>query len=452
MRKFLLILTLLAGATPAYAQLGSVPYAFSSGTAISSSQVNANFSTAYSTALNRTGGTMTGSLTTLSLLPTTTATYDLGVTGTRYRDAWLSRDLAVGRNLAVIGSYTGTGQLADTVSTSGDYVGVLVNSHASGFGLHIQAASGSNPSLVVSDVTGGTILFEVLGSGTVTTATNLSVGTSLGVSTSATVGTTLSTGGAATLNSAVITNGATIGTTLAVSGASTFSGAITATSQTVTAGGFVGTTGAISTTLSAGSFSAGSAAVSGATTLGTNTTSGLTTLNGGLTANSGINVTAGTIVLQTTVNMTAASGDGIDMDIVGAKAIQFARGGVVSGNITMSGGVTTYGTTSDRRLKNDLGPTRTGLETLMALQVRDYTMKSDFRAVRHTGFMAQQVLPLVPDAVTVPYTPQDYYEMDYGRLTPLLVKSIQDQQQQMELLKQDIINLQMEVARLRAVR
>ncbi len=406
----LLIVSMLLWATPAFAQLGSVPHVFSSGTAISSSDMNVNFSTAYGTALNRTGGTMTGSIGTQLVFPNTTAAYDIGAILAKYRDGWFSRDVYIGRDISSTGAGTFTGTItAANLTTAGT--------------LTANAAT-------ITTLAGGNGTF----SGT------------LGVS------------GAATLSSAVITNGATVGssltvgTTLGVSGASTFSGAITATSQTITAGAINTTTGAISTTLSAGSFSAGSAAVSGATTLGTNTTSGLTTLNGGLTANSGINVTAGTIVLQTTVNMTAASGDGIDMDIVGAKAIQFARGGVVSGNITMSGGVTTYGTTSDRRLKNDLGPTRTGLETLMALQVRDYTMKSDFGAVRHTGFMAQQVAPLVPDAVIVPAKPQDYYEMDYGRLTPLLVKSIQDQQQQMELLKQDLINLQMEVARLRAVR
>ena len=53
----------LLWASPSYAQLGSVPYSFSSGTVISSSQVNANFSASFANALNRTGGTMTGTLT-----------------------------------------------------------------------------------------------------------------------------------------------------------------------------------------------------------------------------------------------------------------------------------------------------------------------------------------------------------------------------------------------------
>ncbi len=403
MRKVSVLLMLL-WATPAFAQLGSVPYSFTSGTAISSSQVNTNFSTAYATALNRAGGTMTGTLTTLNVFPSVTATSDVGAILAKYRDGWFSRDVYIGRDISSTGAATFTGNIS---------------------ALSLSVSSG---------ITASTGNITTMTTGSEAIATTLTVGTTLGVAGVTNLSSTLTVAGATSLLS-----------TLNVTGAVTLNAGLTATAQTITAGTFSGTTGAISTTLSAGSFSAGSAAISGAFTTATNTTSGLTTLNGGLTANSGLNVTAGTIILQTTVNMTAASGDGIDMDIVGAKAIQFARGGVVSGNITMSGGVTTYGTTSDRRLKNDLGPTRTGLDTLMALQVRDYTMKSDFSAVRHTGFMAQQVAPLVPDAVIVPTKPQDYYEMDYGRLTPLLVKAIQDQQRQID-------TLQMEVARLRATR
>ncbi|MFN9577273.1 MAG: hypothetical protein ACK6AH_12090, partial [Gemmatimonadota bacterium] len=39
-----------------------------------------------------------------ALRPGTTATFDLGLTGTRFRDGWLSRDLTVGGALAVTGA------------------------------------------------------------------------------------------------------------------------------------------------------------------------------------------------------------------------------------------------------------------------------------------------------------------------------------------------------------
>lgn len=77
-RLFLSLAILLACAAPAAAQIGSVPFTFTPGTTISSSQVNTNFSTVYGNALNRTGGVMTGTLTSQSVIPSTTNTYNLG--------------------------------------------------------------------------------------------------------------------------------------------------------------------------------------------------------------------------------------------------------------------------------------------------------------------------------------------------------------------------------------
>ncbi len=408
MRK-LLIVSMLLWATPAFAQLGSVPYVYSSGTTVSSSQTNTNFSTAYALALNRAGGTMTGTLTTLNVFPATTATSDIGAILAKYRDGWFSRDVYIGRDISSTGAATFTGAIT---------------------ALSLSVSSG---------ITASTGNITTMTTGSEAIATTLTVGTTLGVAGVTNLSSTLTVAGATTLLS-----------TLSVSGA------ITATAQTITAGAINTTTGAISTTLSAGSFSAGSAAVSGLLTAGSETIGGTLGISGTTTAvaintsgrvssSAGLTVSAGTVIMQSTINAIAGSGDAMDIDIVGGTAIQFARGGVVSGSITMSGGVTAYNTTSDRRLKNDLGPTRTGLDTVLALQVRDYTMKSDFSATRHTGLMAQQVLPLVPDVVTVPSSSTGYYELDYGRLTPLLVKAIQDQQHQID-------TLQMEVARLRATR
>lgn len=59
-RKGLALLLVLAGVTPAAAQVSPV-YSFTAGTVISSAEVNANFAM-LSSALNRTGGTITGNI------------------------------------------------------------------------------------------------------------------------------------------------------------------------------------------------------------------------------------------------------------------------------------------------------------------------------------------------------------------------------------------------------
>ncbi len=73
-------LVLAASVAPASAQLGTVPYTFVAGTTIRAEETNLNFSTIYSNALNRTGGTMTGTLTALTVVPGSSNTYALGST------------------------------------------------------------------------------------------------------------------------------------------------------------------------------------------------------------------------------------------------------------------------------------------------------------------------------------------------------------------------------------
>jgi hypothetical protein len=105
-RLFALIFALVLLPGAAFAQLGTVPNTFTTGVN-DIDDLNENFTTAYSTALNRTGGTMTGTLTSQALVPATTAVYDLGTTLVKYRDGWFSR------NLDVAGSFAITGTISD---------------------------------------------------------------------------------------------------------------------------------------------------------------------------------------------------------------------------------------------------------------------------------------------------------------------------------------------------
>lgn len=96
MRKTLLLLAvLLLGARTAAAQI-TAPYTFTNGSVADADQVNANFAK-FSDALNRTGGTMTGTLTTRSVIPSANNTYDSAATGTRWANVY-----------SVLGNFSGT--------------------------------------------------------------------------------------------------------------------------------------------------------------------------------------------------------------------------------------------------------------------------------------------------------------------------------------------------------
>ena len=90
-----------------------------------------------------------------------------------------------------------------------------------------------------------------------------------------------------------------------------------------------------------------------------------------------------------------------------------------------------YNTTSDKRLKENIGRTRFGLADLLKLEVKDYTFIGNPAAARSTGFLAQDLFKVYPEAVKEGdhgTTVTNQWGVDYGKLTPLLVQAIQDQQ------------------------
>ncbi|MCB9185561.1 MAG: tail fiber domain-containing protein [Flavobacteriales bacterium] len=100
-------------------------------------------------------------------------------------------------------------------------------------------------------------------------------------------------------------------------------------------------------------------------------------------------------------------------------------------------------TPSDQRLKTNIQETTKGLADLMQLQVKDYVYKDDPEKPQ-TGFIAQEVYEVFPNAVSVggDDAKTDPWMMNYGNLTPLLVKAVQDltklveeQQKEIEALK-----------------
>lgn len=112
--KFLIFLALSLGLpVTASAQLGSVPNVFTSGSVISSSAVNTNFSTAYANALNRTGGTMTGTLNSRDVIPTTDATYALGSASFTFSNVYTAALTCTG--------CVDTTQIAATAVAAGSY-------------------------------------------------------------------------------------------------------------------------------------------------------------------------------------------------------------------------------------------------------------------------------------------------------------------------------------------
>ncbi len=135
-----------------------------------------------------------------------------------------------------------------------------------------------------------------------------------------------------------------------------------------------------------------------------------------------------------------------------SELVSFNRAGTGNiGNITMNsaGNGVTYNTSSDKRLKENIGRTRFGLSDLLRIEVKDYNFIGQAAASRVTGFLAQDLFRIYPDAVKEGdhgTTITNQWAVDYGRLTPLLVQAIQDQQQLIDAQQRKIAALEARAA------
>lgn len=91
--------------------------------------------------------------------------------------------------------------------------------------------------------------------------------------------------------------------------------------------------------------------------------------------------------------------------------------------------------TSDARQKRDIADLPYGLSSVMALRPVTYHWRQQGEAFegRRLGFIAQELLPVLPEAVTGTETDSTYLGLRSDAITPVLVKAIQEQQQQIEV-------------------
>lgn len=117
-----------------------------------------------------------------------------------------------------------------------------------------------------------------------------------------------------------------------------------------------------------------------------------------------------------------------NVSATGQYAVQFIRNSSEVGSITTTNTATTYATSSDQRLKENIQPTHYSLDDLMNIQVSDFSFIRDTTHTLQNGFIAQQLQTIYPEAVHIggddPNTAP--WAVDYGRLTPLIIQSIQE--------------------------
>ncbi|MEL7249601.1 MAG: FG-GAP-like repeat-containing protein [Bacteroidota bacterium] len=173
--------------------------------------------------------------------------------------------------------------------------------------------------------------------------------------------------------------------------------------------------------------------------------------------------------IENTTNENTVRNDGLKIvaghDTFNSFRNRFIRfttpSGTLCGEITQeSNNSVNYGTTSDLRLKENIRPTRYGLTAVLDIQVSDYNYKNEPEEQVKTGFLAQQLYHIYPIAVSPGGEDEniDPWTVDYSKLTPLLVKGMQEQQaiidelkRKNERLERQLLTLETQVSQITTV-
>jgi hypothetical protein len=118
--------------------------------------------------------------------------------------------------------------------------------------------------------------------------------------------------------------------------------------------------------------------------------------------------------------------------------------GTYVGGITYSNTATALVASSDERLKENITAAPPALEKAMSIEVVSYDWKHDPTHVEF-GLVAQRLNSIYSEAVNVGDDGEEVektWGVEYGRLTPMLLKAIQEQQQMIETLQAKVAALE----------
>ena len=126
----------------------------------------------------------------------------------------------------------------------------------------------------------------------------------------------------------------------------------------------------------------------------------------------------------------------------------FANPNGIVGSISTSGSATAFNTSSDYRLKQDVGPISQAIARLMHLRPVRFRWKADPAGPQVDGFIAHEAQEIVPEAVTGFKDQTDesgnpaYQGIDQAKLVPLLAAALQEAVSRIDALETRIASLE----------
>ena len=146
--------------------------------------------------------------------------------------------------------------------------------------------------------------------------------------------------------------------------------------------------------------------------------------------------TDGSVASSNLIQLLSFSGD---TDATGGQFIRFRDSNSVMGSVSAASGTTVaYNTSSDRRMKENIVDAVSQLDVINNIQIREFDWKNNGH--HEVGVIAQELNEVIPNVVQEggEDVTEEPWGVDYGKLTPYLVKAIQEQQTQIDALQSEI--------------
>jgi hypothetical protein len=122
------------------------------------------------------------------------------------------------------------------------------------------------------------------------------------------------------------------------------------------------------------------------------------------------------------------------------NAFGFLYGSTSVGNIKINSTTTSYNTTSDYRLKENITEITDGIDRLKQLKPSRFNFIGYEEVV--DGFIAHEAQTVVPEAVSGEKDGEEYQGIDQSKLVPLLTAALQEAVAKIESLEQRILTLE----------
>jgi hypothetical protein len=132
-----------------------------------------------------------------------------------------------------------------------------------------------------------------------------------------------------------------------------------------------------------------------------------------------------------------------DTDATGGQFIRFSDSNSTMGSVSAASGTTvSYNTSSDRRMKENIVDASSQLDVINNIQIKEFDwIKNGHHEV---GVIAQELNEVIPNVVQEggEDVNEEPWGVDYGKLTPYLIKAMQEQQTIIDDLKSRIETLE----------